>query len=82
VLARCAGSCAPLLPTLRTGIRSLDPNTPILSIRTLQTEMEGAFSSQQVLGFLSTLFAVLAVLLVAAGIYGVLSYALTSGPSR
>lgn len=39
--------------------------------------MEGALSSQQVLGFLSTLFAALAILLVAAGIYGLLSYTLT-----
>lgn len=77
VFARCDGPCAPLLPTLRTAIRNIDPNTPILSVRTLQTEMEGAFSSQQVLGFLSTLFAALAMLLVAAGIYGVLSYTLT-----
>lgn len=77
VFVRCEGACSPLLPSLRTAIRSVDPNTPILSIRTLQTEIEGAFSSQEVLGFLSTLFAALAMLLVAAGIYGVLSYALT-----
>ncbi len=77
VLVRCDGACAPLLPTLRTAIAKIDPNTPILSIRTLKTEIEGAFSSQQVLGFLSTLFATLAMLLVAAGIYGVLSYTLT-----
>jgi predicted permease len=77
VFVRCDGPCTPLLPTLRKGVRNIEPNTPILSIRTLQTEMEGAFSSQQVLGFLSTLFAVLAILLVAAGIYGVLSYTLT-----
>jgi predicted permease len=77
IFARCDGACAPLLPTLRTAIRNVDPNTPILAIRTLQTEMEGAFSSQEALGFLSTLFAALAMLLVAAGIYGVLSYTLT-----
>ena len=77
VFARCNGPCAPLLPTLRTAIQNLDPNTPILSIRTLRTEIEGAFSSQEVLGFLSTLFAALAMLLVAAGIYGILSYTLT-----
>ena len=77
VFVRCDGACAPLLPTLRTAIRDVDPNTPILAIRTLQTEIEGAFSSQEVLGFLSTLFAALAMLLVAAGIYGILSYTLT-----
>lgn len=77
VFARCDGPCAPLLPSLRTAIQNVDPNTPILFLRTLQTEIDGAFSSQQVLGFLSTLFAVLAMLLVAAGIFGVLSYTLT-----
>jgi macrolide transport system ATP-binding/permease protein len=74
VFVRCQGSCTTLLPTLSTEIRKREPNTPLLSIRTLQTEREGAFSSQQVLGFLSTLFAILAMLLVATGIYGVLSY--------
>ncbi len=77
VFVRCDGACAPLLPTLRTAIRDLDPHTPILAIQTLQTQIEGAFSTQEVLGFLSTLFAALAMLLVAAGIYGVLSYTLT-----
>lgn len=77
VFVRCQGSCAPLLPTLRTAIRNLDPNTPILAMHTVQTEIEGAFSSEAVLGFLSTMFAALAMLLVAAGIYGVLSYTLT-----
>jgi hypothetical protein len=77
VFVRCNGPCAPLLPTLRTAIHNVDPNTPILAIHTVQTEIEGAFSSEEVLGLLSTLFAVLAMLLVAAGIYGVLSYTLT-----
>lgn len=77
VFARCHGPCERLLPTLRTAIQTVDPNTPILSIRTLQTEIEGEFSFQQVLGILSTLFAALAITLVAAGIYGVLSYTLT-----
>ncbi len=77
VFVRCDGACAPLLPTLRTAIRDVDPHTPILAIQTLQTQIEGAFSTQEVLGFLSTLFAALAMLLVAAGIYGVLSYTLT-----
>lgn len=77
VFVRCDGPCAPLLPTLRTAVRDVDPNTPILALRTMQTEIDGAFSSEEALGFLSTLFAALAMLLVAAGIYGVLSYALT-----
>ncbi len=76
VYVRCDGPCAPLLPTLRTAVRNVDPNTPILAMHTLQTEIEGAFSSEEVLGLLSTLFAALAMLLVAGGIYGVLSYTL------
>ncbi len=76
VYVRCDGPCAPLLPTLRTAVRDVDPNTPILAMHTLQTEIEGAFSSEEVLGLLSTLFAALAMLLVGGGIYGVLSYAL------
>ena len=43
-------------------------------MHTLKTQIEGAFSSEEALGLLSTLFAALAMLLVAAGIYGVLSY--------
>ena len=77
MFVRCDGACGPLLPTLRTAIQRVDPNTPVLAIHTLQTAIEGAFSTQQALGLLSTLFAALALLLVAAGIYGVLSYTLT-----
>ena len=77
VFVRCHGPCTPLLPTLRAAITRVDPNTPILGLNTVQTELEGTFSSEEVLGFLSTLFAALAMLLVGAGIYGVLSYALT-----
>ncbi|MBV9294141.1 MAG: ABC transporter permease [Acidobacteriaceae bacterium] len=77
IFARCGGPCGPLLPSFRIAIRKLDPNTPILNMRTVHTEIEGAFSSEAVLGFLSTMFAVLAMLLVATGIYGILSYSLT-----
>ena len=77
VFVRCDRACGPLLPSLRTAIRNVDPNTPILAIHTVRTEIEGAFSSEQVLGFLSILFAVLSMLLVAAGVYGVLSYTLS-----
>ncbi len=77
VFVRCDGACGPLLPGLRTAIGNVDPNTPILAIHTMKTEIQGTFSSEEVLGFLSTLFAALAMLLVAAGLYGVLSYALT-----
>lgn len=46
-------------------------------MHTVETEIKGAFSSEEALGLLSTLFAALAMLLVATGIYGVLSYSLT-----
>jgi ABC-type antimicrobial peptide transport system permease subunit len=61
---------------LRKAVEEVDPNMPALSVKTLQTEREGAFSSQQILGFLSSLFALLSLLLVGVGLYGVLAYAL------
>ncbi|HLH04313.1 MAG TPA: ABC transporter permease [Bryobacteraceae bacterium] len=77
VYVRCAGSCRPLLPTIRKTIHDFDPSTPILSLVTMKTEIEGTFSTEQALGFLSMLFGGLALILVAAGLYGVLSYSLT-----
>ncbi len=77
VYVRCHGSCTALLPTLRKTINDWDPNTPVLSLTTMQTQFEGAFATEQALGFLSLLFALLALVLTAAGLYGVLSYMLT-----
>ena len=77
VYVRCSGSCSALMPTLRKTINEWDPNTPILSLTTMQMQLEGNFSGEQALGFLSLLFALLALALTAAGLYGVLTYMLT-----
>lgn len=77
LVARCNGPCEGLLPAIRKALRTLDPNTPILGIHTLRNAIDGSLSSEQILGFLSMLFAALAVLLTAAGLYGILSYSVT-----
>ena len=76
VFVRCNGRCQPLLETMRKAIQEVDPNTPVFSLHTMRTAVDGALSSEQALGFRSTLFALLAMLLTATGLYGVLSYML------
>ncbi len=75
VFARCNRSCESLLSTIRAEIAKMDPNTPILNIDTVKTEIDATLSSEQILGFLSSWFGGLAILLTAAGLYGVISFA-------
>lgn len=77
LLARCDGSCGPLMGTLRESVAKTDPNTPLLSMHTMQTEISGTLASEHILSFLSGLFGALAVLLTTVGLYGVTSYAVT-----
>jgi putative ABC transport system permease protein len=66
-----------IIPSLRAIVRSIDPKMPVYSIQTLATQVESGMSTERMLSYLSTLFAVLASLLAAIGLYGVISYAVT-----
>ena len=46
---------------------------PIASVRTLDADVEAGISSERMLGYLSTLFAALTLLLAGIGLYGVLA---------
>jgi predicted permease len=66
-----------IIASLRALVSSIDPKMPIYAIQTLETQLQSGMSTERMLSYLSTLFAILASLLAAIGLYGVVSYGVT-----
>jgi predicted permease len=69
-----AGDPRDLIGPAREAVLSLDPLQPVSEIRTMDELLEGQLSGREFYTLLIGLFSVMAVLLSAAGIYGVVSF--------
>ncbi len=58
-------------------VATLDPNLPIENLRTLEQQVQNSVFLDRLMTTLSAAFAVLATLLAAVGLYGVLAYTVT-----
>ncbi|HXA07679.1 MAG TPA: ABC transporter permease, partial [Bryobacteraceae bacterium] len=67
---------------VREAVASVDPNLPILSIRTLKEQVAGLFRQQRLIARLTSLFGVLALILASIGVYGVMAYNVGSRTSE
>ncbi|HVG21959.1 MAG TPA: ABC transporter permease [Blastocatellia bacterium] len=63
--------------TARSQVRAVDPDQPVSNIRTMEQVISLTLSSQRFLMLLLSIFAGLALLLAAVGVYGVMSYSVT-----
>ncbi|HEY7307483.1 MAG TPA: FtsX-like permease family protein [Bryobacteraceae bacterium] len=63
-----------MIQPVRRAIQGLDASTPIIAIDTLADEVEASSSGERLTAVLGSLFAILALMLSAAGIYGLLGY--------
>lgn len=59
---------------LRDSVRGLDPNLPVYDLKTFQRVVDEDLLAERLIAGLSASFGVLAALLAALGIYGVLAY--------
>src|SRR5262249_16553559 len=59
---------------VRNQVTAVDHDQPVFDIKTMRDIMSESFSAPRVFAFMLTTFSALALLLAAAGIYGVMSY--------
>jgi ABC-type antimicrobial peptide transport system permease subunit len=71
---RVAGDPTTILPAIRRAFSSLDRNLPIEDMRMLDDQIAENIMLDRLIGSLAGAFAVLATLLAAVGLYGVLSF--------
>jgi ABC-type antimicrobial peptide transport system permease subunit len=63
-----------MFPALRTAVRRMDANLPVYLMKTVEHQRDDSLSVERLAASLSTAFGVLATVLAAIGLYGVMAF--------
>ncbi len=68
------GDPASVTPSVRSAIRTVDPEQPLVNVRKMETAIDNTVAQPRLQTKLLMLFAILAVTLAAVGVYSVMAY--------
>ncbi len=74
IVARGPADAMALVPMLKTAIRSVDPGLPLYGIQTMGQRLRESLAAERTNTIVITSLGLIALVLAAAGIYGVLAY--------
>jgi predicted permease len=72
---RTAGDPLAMAAAVRKAVREIDPNLPLMDVKTQEQQIDQALSTERMFAKTSGCFGLLALLLVAVGVYGTIAYA-------
>ncbi|MEN6533374.1 MAG: ABC transporter permease [Bryobacteraceae bacterium] len=79
---RTAGDPAAMASSIRKVMRDVDPSLPLIRLRTQRDVVDEALQLERMFASLTTLFGLLALLLVSIGLYGTLTYSVVRRTSE
>ena len=79
IVARASGAADRIAPDVRQAIRAFDPDLPVYNVRSMESRVSESLARRRFAVLLFSSFAIVAVLLAAVGVYGVIAYVVSQG---
>jgi predicted permease len=74
---RTAADPTGVIAAVRQATREVDANLPLFKIKTLAKQVDESIAQERLIGAVSSFFGLLALLLAAVGLYGIMAYAVS-----